>query len=121
MSKGRIFIIMHNNLMHYPPMISLIDILCEQGENVTYIGEFSESPTTRRFTSQGVNLVQLGYKREGSQFNRLKAQIRYKISLAKVLEKYHVSDEDLLWYVYSDSATFLHKLLAQYRYLVHYY
>lgn len=121
MSKGRIFIIMHNDLMHYPPMISLIDILCELGENVTYIGEYTDSPTTKRFASQGVNLVQLGYKREGSQFNRLKAQIRYKRKLTAVLERYHVSNEDLLWYVYSDSATFLHKLLAKYRYLVHYY
>lgn len=121
MSKGRIFIIMHNNLMHYPPMISLIDILCELGEKVIYIGDYTESPTTKRFTSQGVNLVRLGYKREGSQLNRLKAQIRYKRELSAVLERYDVCNEDLLWYVYSDSATFLHKLLAKYRYLVHYY
>jgi len=120
MSK-RIFIIMHNNLMHYPPMISLIDILCELGVNVTYIGDYTESPTTERFTSQGVRLVKLGYKREGTQFNRLKAQIIYKHELTAVLERYNVCDEDLLWYVYSDSATFLHKLLAKYRYLVHYY
>ncbi len=107
--------------MHYPPMISLIDILCELGVNVTYIGDYTESPTTERFTSQGVRLVKLGYKREGTQFNRLKAQIIYKHELTAVLERYNVCDEDLLWYVYSDSATFLHKLLAKYRYLVHYY
>lgn len=121
MSEKRIIIIMHNDLMHYPPMISLIDILTELGEHVTYIGDYTESPTTRRFVSSGVNLIKLGYKRTGSQFNRLRAQFIYKKELEKILKDLAVNQLDLLWYVYSDSATFLHDLLSRYRYIVHYY
>ena len=121
MSEKRIIIIMHNDLMHYPPMISLIDILTELGEHVTYIGDYTESPTTRRFVSSGVNLIKLGYKRTGSQFNRLRAQFIYKKELKKILKNLAVNQLDLLWYVYSDSATFLHDLLSRYRYIVHYY
>ena len=29
MENGRIIIVMHSDLMHYPPMISLIDIMLE--------------------------------------------------------------------------------------------
>ena len=37
MNKRKICIIMHNDLMDYPPMISLIDIMKELGEDITYI------------------------------------------------------------------------------------
>ena len=36
MNKRKICIIMHNDLMDYPPMISLIDIMKELGEDIIY-------------------------------------------------------------------------------------
>lgn len=112
---------MHNDLMHYPPMISLIDILCELGEKVTYIGDYSNSPTISRFQSQNVGFVHLPYKRSGSQFHIIKTQRNYKRQLIKTLTQLEVNKNDLIWYIYSDSATFIHDILARYRYLVHYY
>ena len=51
---------MHNDLMDYPPMISLIDIMKELGEDIIYIGHYTDSPTTRRFEELGVKLIKLG-------------------------------------------------------------
>ena len=42
MNKRKICIIMHNDLMDYPPMISLIDIMKELGEDIIYIGGVSD-------------------------------------------------------------------------------
>jgi len=119
--ERHIYIIMHNDLMHYPTMISLIDILKDLGHRVTYIGEFSESPTTTRFRKEGVELIQLGYNRIGSQLNRYLVQRKYKKRLSAKLRSIKMRENDLIWYVYSDSATFIHKLLAQYKYVVHFY
>ena len=60
MNKRKICIIMHNDLMDYPPMISLIDIMKELGEDIIYIGHYTDSPTTRRFEELGVKLIKLG-------------------------------------------------------------
>ena len=60
MNKRKICIIMHNDLMDYPPMISLIDIMKELGEDIIYIGHYTDSPTTRRFEELGeINKIRL--------------------------------------------------------------
>lgn len=119
--KHRIVIIMHNDLMHYPPMISLIDILNDLGEEVVFIGEFTSSPTVDRFKENGVRFIELGYERVGSQLNKFKVQRNYRKNLSTILAKEVSPSRDLIWYVYSDSANFLHDLLAKYKYIIHYF
>lgn len=72
MNKRKICIIMHNDLMDYPPMISLIDIMKELGEDIIYIGHYTDSPTTRRFEELGVKLIKLGCIRSNSDWTNLK-------------------------------------------------
>lgn len=121
MGKRRIVIVMHNDLMNYPPMISLIDLMKVNGEEVTYIGSYSESPTTARFTKSGVKLIQLGCRRTPSDYENFLLYKKYKKELSAILEGMNLTNNDIVWYVYSHTACFIHDILARYRYLIHYY
>lgn len=83
MNKRKICIIMHNDLMDYPPMISLIDIMKELGEDIIYIGHYTDSPTTRRFEELGVKLIKLGCIRSNSDWTNLKIYKQYKKALSE--------------------------------------
>lgn len=117
----RVILIMHNDLMHYPPMISLIDILLDLGVKVTYIGGFTDSPTTRRFTDSGVKLIRLGYDPHGSFVNSIISQYKYKKELSKKLNECVLSKEDIVWYIYSKTANFIHDVISKYHFIIHYY
>ena len=119
--RRRIIIIMHNDLMDYPPMISLIDVLHDLGENVTYIGDYTESPTTKRFEVNGIKLYKLSCYRRGSFFQKYKTYKHYRNKLGKLLDNLQIKNEDIVWYVYSESANFIHDILNKYRYVIHYY
>ena len=72
MNKRKICIIMHNDLMDYPPMISLIDIMKELGEDIIYIGHYTDSPTTRRFEELGVKLIKIRLYKIKFRLDKLK-------------------------------------------------
>lgn len=120
-NSRRIFIIMHNNLMDYPPMISLIDILHDLGENVTYIGDYTDSPTTHRFEATGIKLYSLSCYRSGGIIKKFRTFTGYKKKLQSLLESLHITKSDLVWYVYSESANFVYDILEKYNYIIHYY
>jgi len=120
--KRRIIIIMHNDLMDYPPMISLIDVLHDLNEDITYIGGYTDSPTTERFVSNGINLIRLSCEKKGSLINKIITFYNYNRKLCLLLKELKINNEkDIIWYVYSDSANFVYKTLAKYKYVIHYY
>lgn len=121
MASRRIIIVMHNDLMDYPPMISLIDIMKELGEDIVYIGHYTESPTTQRFEQMGIKLIKLGCIRKESDFYNLRLYRNYKKNLFTQLENLHLSSSDLVWYIYSYTANAVHEIVAHYRYVIHYF
>ena len=116
MQKGRIIIVMHNDLMDYPPMISLIDIMKELGEDIVYIGHYTESPTTQRFEQMGIKLIKLGCIRTDSDIDNFKIYNRYRQHLSMELDNLKLSQTDTIWYVYSQTANFVHNIISRSKY-----
>ena len=112
---------MHSDIMNYPPMISLIDILKELGEDIVYIGAYSDTPTTRRFKEIGVEFVNIVRRKSDSKLSILKAMFDYRRKLASFLNSRNLSKDDILWYVFCDSAPAVYDIIAKHRYIVHYY
>ena len=112
---------MHNDLMDYPPMISLIDIMKELGEDIVYIGHYTESPTTQRFEQMGIKLIKLGCIRTDSDIDNLKIYNRYRQHLSMELDNLKLSQTDTIWYVYSQTANFVHNIISRYRYVIHFF
>lgn len=122
MENGRIIIVMHSDLMHYPPMISLIDIMLELKKKIVYIGDYSDAPTINRFKDDGVELVKVFRNRvSNNKISILKNIYKYRRNLRDCLDSLNINDCDLVWYVYCDMAPAVHDLISKYRYLIHYY
>ncbi len=112
---------MHSDIMNYPPMISLIDILKELGEDIVYIGAFSDTPTIQRFKEMGVAFVNIVRKKSDSKFSILLSLVAYRRRLSTFFKKRNLSKDDIIWYVFCDSAPCVHDIISKYRYLIHYY
>lgn len=116
-----IYIVMHSDIMNYPPMISLIEILKELGENIVYIGDYSETSVTNRFRNIGIELVKIIRKKANSSFSIVKSMYEYRNKLSNYLKRKVNAKEDVVWYVFCDNAPAVHDIISKYKYLIHYY
>lgn len=123
MKIDRVVIIMRLNLMHYPPMISLINILKDLGKEVVYIGGFTNDVVSEELEKRGVKMINLGYDLGGniSFISKLRKQLNYKKKIEEYLKEYDVSSNDLIWFIYTETASFLCNVLYNYNYVIQYY
>jgi glycosyltransferase involved in cell wall biosynthesis len=119
---------MRNDLVKYPPTISLIKILLQLGVEVTYVGKYSDFDGKRDFENRGVHFVPIVY--ENKDVSKIRIinhiaivywQLMYKYKMRKFLNSYNITEKELIWFIYSDAAAFLQNTLEKFNYLIHFY
>ena len=119
--KKRIFIIMKNDLVNYPPMLSLLRVMLETDLEVHYIGLYSDPDSKRELETKGIQFSYANLEHTGSFIRKAYQQYCYKKRIESVLSDFHVTKNDIVWYIYSNTAYFLMSLLQRYNYVVHFY
>lgn len=118
---SRIIIITTHNLVKYPPMQSLLQILIELGRKVSFVGYCSDEQMQLRFEEQGIAFYNLNYT-IGNNFVSCWINNRsYRKELRNTLNQLSIGEKDLVIFDYTDSAYFVHDLLESYRYIVLFY
>lgn len=128
MEVKKVIIIMRNDLIGYPPTISLIKVLLSLGKKVVYVGLYSDTEGKKEFESAGVEFVPIVYPNSNYSDNKIlnifkiiRWQIRYKRKMKKYLSTIGNDEDTLIWFVFSDAAALIGKNLRSHRYLIHFY
>lgn len=119
--KNRIIIISEHDLVKYPPMQSLLQILFELKREVCYIGYCSDKDTQHGFEKKNVVFYDLPCSFGKNILNRWINNIKYRRKFKAILKSLDLQKEDLVIYVHTDTAYYIHDLLEQYRYVVLFY
>jgi len=126
--KKRIILIPKDDLVLYPPTISLIRILLKQGLVVECLGEYSDPDGKAALEKDGVKFIPIYRKiKDESRFRvvnwaaiimRLR---KYVKAVKNYLETANITDSDLIWYMYTDSIGQLQPTIEKYPYVIHFY
>ncbi len=119
--KKRVFIIAAHDLMKYPPMQSLLNVLAELNVETHFIGLNTDLDAQNRFESKGVKFVPFNGIRTSSMIKTYQIRRKYKKNVEQYLLDNNVQSTDLIIYEYADSAYYLHTILRKYRYVVLFY
>ena len=119
--KERIVIITENNLVKYPPMQSLLQILIEFGKKVCFVGYCSDAETQKRFEYLGVSFCKLYCEYGRNIASRLINNILYRRRLQDILHDLRVTSNDLIIYDYTDAIYYTHDLISSHRFIVLFY
>jgi len=119
---------MRNDMIGYPPTISLIKTLCDIGKQVVYVGKYSDDEGRRELEERGVEFVPIIYPNSDFSSNKiinylkiLRWQIKYKRAVKKYLSSIENDENELIWFVFSDAAALISKYISKHNYLVHFY
>lgn len=128
MEVKKVIIIMRNDLVGYPPTISLIKTLLDIGVEVVYVGMYSDVEGKASLEKRGVEFVPIIYPNNNFSHNKilnyikiLYWQFRYKQNIKKYLSSIDRSGDELIWFVFSDAASLVCKYIMAHPYLVHFY
>lgn len=97
--SSRVIIVMRQDLVNYPPALSLIYTLLSLNRNVIFIGYFSDHYQRRQLEAAGV-IFYLCKSRYSSNSNFLRKWLYFKSNkkeILKILREIHVCEEDFIW------------------------
>lgn len=124
----RVFVIQRNDLTKYPPTQSLINVLLDMGVEVIYVGLFSDKEGQKNFEQRGVKFVPIVYKnydvskfRIVNHLTLLAWQAKYKHLMRQFFKETEFGKDDLVWYIYDNSALFLYKYFEKIPYVIQFY
>lgn len=118
----KVYIITQNDLVYYPPMQTLINLMLKMGIGVTFVGTFSDENSRKEFEKHGVSFKDITLNETGNALQKIIRKKNYTKQIKNFLIKSRLKEEDLIWYVYSGATVCsLYKLLGNYNYVVHFY
>lgn len=124
----RVVVVLKDDLVYYPPTISLLNILIEMGLEVECVGIYSDVEGKARLEENGVKFVPISRNIKDCSRIRLLNWImiiwrmhKYTRALKQYLSNAHISSNDLIWFIYNDSIGLLQPVIEQYPYLLHFY
>lgn len=126
--KKRIILIPKDDIVKYPPTISLINALLDLGIEVECVGRYSDEAGRESFEKRGVKFVDI--------FRNIKDESKYRIvnwiiiikrmrEYTKAMKHYfetaNITENDLVWFIYSSSIAQLQPYIEKYNYVVQFY
>lgn len=126
--KKKIYLIPKDDLVKYPPTISLINTLLDLGCDIECIGIYSDEIRRKLLEEKGVKFVSIFRKTNEISKNRYVNWIvflyrvwKYKRSIKNYFSKAEVTNNDVVWFVYSFILGSIHKYFDNFNFVVQFY
>lgn len=120
--KKRIFTVIKEDLIYFPPALSLIRILGELGYEVNHLGQYTDTKQREELNTLGVNFVDLStYHSTDSLFLKLRKQISFRKKVEAFLSASNISDNDIVWILNAETVCLLSSIVGKYRTILQFY
>lgn len=122
MDRNRIFTIIKEDLIYFPPALSLIRIFNELNYDVIHLGQYSDIKQKEDLSSKGVIFVDLTtYHSSNSLILKLKKQIDFKYKVKMYLKNACPSSNDYIWIFNAETICLLSDIVGKYKTILHFF
>lgn len=125
---NRIILIPKDDLVKYPPTLSLINVLLKLGKEIECVGRYSDEIGRRKLERQGVKFIDVYRELKDSSRYRIvnwmtiiKRMRQYKKAMKNYFDTANISKDDIVWFMYSNSIATLQPYIEKYNYIVQFY
>ena len=119
-STQRVFLVLKEDIVHYPPALSLITILTELHYKVIHVGIYSDEKQKKMFEERGVIFFStLNYNGKANNIGKFYQQFVFRKQVKNYLSEQHLSENDFVWMMQAETAWLLSDLVGRYKTIVH--
>lgn len=117
----RIFIILKEDIIDYPPILSILKVLLNSPNKVIHLGCYSDNAGKEVLMRQGVEFVTMpSYDGNGNFLKKLYQQLLFRWRVKKYLKSVHTTQDDLVWLVQAETIYLLGALVKKYKTICHF-
>ena len=120
--KNKVFVIMKEDIINYPPAITVIKTLVDLGYQVFHIGNYSDIEQKNDLKNKGVHFI------ETEPYNGLKnlvskyiQQYKFRKIVNHTLNEYNANKKDFVWLLNAETIVLLSNLTKNYKTIFHYF
>jgi len=122
MKSIKIITIIKEDLIFFPPAISLLRILSELNYTVVHIGYYSDDNQRHLLESLGVKFCKAPhYRTEGNALSKFVDIIKFKKYVKDVLRRETITSDDYIWVINPANMIPLYSILGKYRTVLQFY
>ena len=114
--KNRVVLIMKEDIVYYPPMLSIINVLLELQYQVIHIGVYSDVLQKKGLEKNGVIFLStILYNGKQNNIQKFLQQITLRRQIKDYLKQLQLSKNDYVWIMQAETICLLHSLVDKYR------
>lgn len=116
----RIYIILKEDIIDFPPILSILRVLNQIGYETIHMGTYSDNEGRKELEEKGVRFISLPkYDGKKGLLSKFKMQYNFRKQVKKRLKSENVTRQDILWIPQIETITLLHKLVFNYTVILH--
>lgn len=116
----RIFIILKEDIIDYPPVLTIMNVLSMIGCKVIHIGVYSDEEAKKKFEKQGVEFwPTLKYNGNARLHKKYISQLKYRRQVNNYLDSAKVTKEDRVWLMQAETICLLSEMIEKYPCIIH--
>ena len=120
--RKRVFIVMKEDIINYPPALTVIRTLLDLNCKVIHIGRYSDELQKSELKSRDVDFIETDqYNGLTNLISKYFQQQRFKKKVIEILASYKVSKNDYVWLLNAETIVLLGDLAKQYKTIFHYF
>lgn len=118
----RVFIILKEDIMHYPPVLTILHILPSLGVKPIHIGVYTDLEGKKNLEKIGVEFIDaVPYYPQDNLLTKLKKQLSFKNLVETTLKNAHITNEDRVWIMQSETICLLSSIVEKYPTILHFF
>jgi len=108
------FLIFKDDLKMYPPILSVMDVLLNEGHELTFIGWCSDAEIIKKYKEQGIVFHLIENNVNSMLVKKFINFIIFRRRVKRLVKKYYHTKEDKIWIFGMESYWILYKLAKKY-------
>ena len=118
----KVFIVLKEDVMLYPPVLTILNILSSLKVQVSLIGVYTDKEGKAKYESKGVKFIDVdSYYENDSLLTKLKKQLKFRRIVKKTLEESELTNEDRVWIMGSENICLLSSIVDKYPTILHFF
>lgn len=120
LKKKKIILILKEDIINFPPVLSIIQCLIDLGMSVIHIGVFSDKQQQESYEKAGVTFLKTTpYNGNANPLKKLFLQLKFRHEVLGYIKNIVVSNTDIIWLIQSETIILLNNLVEKYNCILH--
>lgn len=118
----RIFIILKEDIIDYPPVLTILNVLPNIGYKVIHIGVYSDIVAKKKYEKKGIEFwPTLKYNGKAGVITKFISQLKYRKQVEDYLAIANITVDDRVWIMQAETICLLSKVVEKYPCILHFY